>query len=163
MENRVGDRRPSSKELEKLLSDVGSVHERLQRWGLDLQPEERAPALRMWDGMRPVLDLVVRLARQEKITVKNVSLAGIEADAIVADDAAQFESALTAALQTAADTRLQAESEAMQGFFAYYNRLAQMSETDAALATALKPATDFMATGRRRRRTDEAPSDDAKK
>lgn len=162
MENRVGDERASSKELAKLMAEVASVHKRLRAFGIDLQPAERRAALRMWDGTSDALALVVRLAKQNGVAIKNFPLDAMADDLAVASDASKLEDALSAALQTAADTRLQAESEAMQGFFAYYNRLAQMSETDAALANELKPATDFMATGRRRRSPTAEASEDSK-
>jgi hypothetical protein len=150
MENRVGDAQPSEKEVEKILKLAKELASALQPYTVHLTAEERHRALKpRADGER-VTAQVLRLAGEHKLELSDVPVDGIQADLTLAQRMAPIAEALDPIVQSVADTMLQARSEAWWGTTAYYTALQGIARSNPQLKTALQPAVDFFALGRRK-------------
>lgn len=149
MENKVGDGIPSLKEREKLLGELKDVVSKLRKFGIVLSDEELQRVLHERKGAQPHIETVVALAREHKVSIKNVSLDGLVNDRTLFAAMAPFVTELRTGLMIAEHTAAQAESESWEAFLAYYGVLSRMAEHDAELARALDPVVKFMANGPR--------------
>ena len=151
MDNRVGDKLPSEKEVATILADIASIKTRLAKWGVHLSAEERLGATKLRAGAEELAPKLVSIAQSNKVEIRNVPLAGMTDDLALAKAMQPIELAIDELRQIAADTRLEASSEAAQAFYAYYSRLAKMAEMDPELETQMAPLVAVMATGRRKK------------
>lgn len=151
MENKVGDTHPSDEEIESILKDMASLKERIAKWGVLLSSEQRQGVTKLRAGAEELAPRLVALAQKNKVEIKGVPLDGLTADLKLVKAVRPIEQAVEGLWQLVADTRLEANSEAAQAFYAYYSRLSQMSETDPELENELAPLTSAMATGRRKK------------
>lgn len=152
MENRVGDVVPSDKEVAQLVKDIESVAQRVAKFGVHLTPEERRRVPKMRDGGEKLVPLVGELAGIRKLDIPGMSVDGMKADLLLTDRLAPVANAAEALAQLLADTRLEAGGECWWAFTSFYSLLGSMAARDPKLATALKPAVDFFAIGRRKPR-----------
>lgn len=148
MQNRVGTAVPSAEDVATLEKDIKSIHERIARWGVTLSADERVSTAKIRLGGEVVVQLVYDLAVQHQLAVPGIPLEAMKQDLEVHKKAQRLEQRLTEAQQLAADTRLIAQSEAWQACMAYCSTLAVMASRNGELATALKPAVEFMSVKR---------------
>lgn len=151
MDNRVGDKLPSDNELATIVADIASIKARIAKWGVHLSADERQGATKLRGGAEELAPRLVALAAKNKVEIRGIPLDGMSDDLALARSMRPVEQAIGELAQIAADTRLEASSEAAQAFFAYYSRLSQMAETDAELEAEMAPLTAVMANGRRRK------------
>ena len=157
MENKVGDTVPSEDTLNATNEELTNARQKLKPFLVSLSVEERRRALRFRPGGEAIVALMAKLARQTGVSLPGVSVEGMEGDLALSKTLSSVEENAQVLLDAVSDTRLQALSEAWWAATALYTSLSRVADSDPELARALKPATEFFATGRRTPKT-ETPS-----
>jgi len=151
MDNKVGDKQPTPKELAQLLKQLKELVEQLRPYGITLTTDERKRTLRPRKGAEAHMQRVHDLAVKHGVTLKHIPLDGMANDLALAKQLQPVEDELRVGLQLVEDTGTQAASEAWEAFLAYYGVLSSMAGRSADLAAELQSVVDFMATGPRKK------------
>ena len=154
MQNRVGNVIPSEQEIQRLVKEVESLGEKIQKFTLRLSAEERQRTTKMRASGERIVELVGTLATRNEVSLPRISVEDMKNDLVLAQRLAPLAQALQNVSQTVSDTILQAQSECWWATTAFYSALARLSDVDPQLEGALKPAVEFFA---RRRRIQPAP------
>lgn len=110
-------------------------------------------------GGEKIALLLAELATKHGVTLPKISVEEMKADLTLASRLSSLAADVHAYAQRLDDTSLEANSEAWWAATAFYTALARMAPADPALQSALAPAVEFFAVGRRK----AAPSDPSKK
>ena len=154
LENKVGDSVPSQETIEATNDGFTKARQKLKPFLITLSVEERKRALKFRPGGDAIVALMAKLARKSGVSLPGVSIEGMEGDLALSNGLSSVEENAQAFLDAVSDTRLQALSEAWWAATALYTSLSRVADSDPELARALKPATEFFATGRRTPKTE---------
>jgi hypothetical protein len=150
MQDKVGSKIPSEKDIQKLIDDLKSIENRIAEYTITLTSDERQATTKMRIGGEEVVATVGHLATEHSLTLPEISVDGMNADLLLAKRLRPLATAATALAQRLDDTILQAQSECWWAATAYYSTLARISGANAKLQASLKPVVDFFAIGRRK-------------
>ena len=145
MQNRVGNVIPSAEEIQQLVKDIETFAAKIDKFTLMLSAEERQRTTKMRARGERVVDLVGSLAARHQVALPRISVGDMNADLVLAQRLAPVASALETLTQKVSDTILQAQSECWWAAMAFYSALTRLSDVDAELEDALKPAIEFFA------------------
>jgi hypothetical protein len=151
MENRVGSKVPSEKDVEKLVAQVKALSHALESFTVALTAEQRQATTKFRPGGEAIVATVGRLADEHAVALPGVSVEDMSADLLLAQRLAPLATALEALSQRVDDTVLEARSECWWAATALYTSLARVAGGSPALETSLKPVTEFFAAGRRKK------------
>jgi hypothetical protein len=152
MQNRVGSLIPSAEDSQQLVKDFDTFVAKIDKYTLMLSAEERKRTTKMRVQGERIVDLIGTLATRHQVALPRISVGDMNADLLLAQRLAPLAARLSAVSQKVADTILQAQSECWWSAMAFYSALTRLSNVDAELEAALKPAIEFFA---RRARPDE--------
>jgi hypothetical protein len=155
MQNRIGDVMPSDQEVQHLLADVQNLAARIEKLTVTLSAEERQRTTKMRGQGERIVEMVGDLATRNEVSLPRISVEDMKNDLTLAQRLAPLAQALEGVSQTVSDTILQAQSECWWAATAFYTALSRLSDVDAQLEGALKPAIEFFA---RRRRSEPLPA-----
>src|SRR5215212_978111 len=155
MKNRVGNVVPSDQEIQRLLKDVQNLAARIEKFTVTLSAEERQRTTKMRAQGERIVEMVGDLATRNEVSLPRISVEDMKDDLTLAQRLAPLAQALEGVSQTVSDTILQAQSECWWAATAFYTALSRLSDADAQLEGALKPAVEFFA---RRRRSEPLPA-----
>ena len=150
MQYRTKATNPSEKEIEKLVKQIKDVKKEIQAYIVDLSLSERRRLLKPRPGSDKVTQVVTRVAGERNVQVAGIPAADIEANLVRAQRLAPLRQEVAAFAQSLRDSVFEAESMTWWATTALYTMLQAATRNDAALRTALAPATAFFATGRRK-------------
>ena len=150
MENKVGDKVPSQKQLDTIYSEIEKGINALGEFCITLQEYERRATNKPIKGAEPLVEKAYQLANDYEISVKHVPLDGMLNDLRLAQEMPRFQSLLARGAQLIADTTLQAKSEMWTAYLSYYNALRRTGEHLPALAAEMKGLQDAMKAARKR-------------
>jgi hypothetical protein len=156
MQNRVGSVIPSAEDIQQLVKDIDTFAAKIDKFTLMLSTEERRRTTKMRARGERVVELVGTLAVRHQVALPRISVSDMNADLVLAQRLAPLASRLDAVSQKVADTILQAQSECWWAAMAFYSALTRLSNVDAELEDALKPAIEFFARRPRPELTAEA-------
>ena len=156
MQNRVGSVIPSAEGIQQLVKDIDTFAAKIDKFTLMLSTEERRRTTKMRARGERVVELVGTLAARHQVALPRISVSDMNADLVLAQRLAPLASRLDAVSQKVADTILQAQSECWWAAMAFYSALTRLSNVDAELEDALKPAIEFFARRPRPEPTAEA-------
>lgn len=151
MENRVGDEVPSEVEAAKLVKDIEAIGKKVDKYGVDLSPDERSHVLKPPDGSDSVTQLIAKLVAKYKVTLPGVSADEMLADMTLAQRLIPAANAIAAVERKVQDSILQANSERWAATTAAYTALVRAMGANPALENELKPALEFFGVGRKRK------------
>ena len=149
MDNKVGDNAPDAAGMAAILSQLTTPVNALKVFCINVSKEQRKRFLHARLGAEPHIARIHDLAVQHGLNIEGIPLTGMLADLSLFTLLRPVRDLLATALQMVDDTAGQAESEAWEAFLAYYGALTGMAKHLPALATAIKPTIEFMATGPR--------------
>lgn len=152
-ENRVGDHKPSPERMQELRQRLEEIVNELRSFGVTLSEQERVRVTRPRVGGEVHVPRVLELAKQYNLHVPDYPAEAIQNDLSLAAGLVPFRELFRTALGLVDDTINQAESEYWEGFLAYYGVLDALSYRTPQLQAELRPLVEFMALGRRRRRS----------
>ena len=155
MKNRVGNVMPSDQEIQRLLKDVQNLAARIEKFTVTLSAEERQRTTKMRAQGERIVEMVGDLATRNEVSLPRISVEDMKDDLTLAQRLAPLAQALEGVSQTVSDTILQAQSECWWAATAFYTALSRLSDADAQLEGALKPAIELFA---RRRRSEPLPA-----
>ena len=155
MKNRVGNVMPSDPEVQRLVKDVQNLAARIEKFTVTLSSEERQRTTKMRAQGERIVEMVGDLATRNEVSLPRISVEDMKNDLTLAQRLAPLAQALESVSQTVSDTILQAQSECWWAATAFYTALSRLSNADAQLEGALKPAIEFFA---RRRRSEPLPA-----
>jgi hypothetical protein len=142
---------PSEKETEKLLRQLRSISDALNKYAAaNLTPDERRHLLKPRPGGDKISEIVTRVAADRKIEISGASANEINQNRTRVLRLEPLRAAAAALTKSLADTILQAESKAWWATTAVYTALQGAARSDGALKLELEPARTFFATGRRK-------------
>jgi hypothetical protein len=151
MENLVGQKVPNDKEVASIIKLLESADAQVAKFvDVHLSPEARKGMLRFRPGGEKIATLVGRLASEKGVALPHENVDDMNADLALLQQLRPLLSAAQSLLQRIDDGLLEAESECWSAVTGLYSVLSSMAARDPQLATALRPATDFFATGRRK-------------
>jgi hypothetical protein len=150
MQNRVGNVIPSEQDIQRLVKDIESVAERMEKFTVLLSAEERRHTTKMRARGEDVVELVGDLAAEHEVSLPRISVDDMRGDLALMRRLAPLAKALENLSQTVANTILLAQSECWWAATAFYSALTRLSDADPQLEAALKPAIEFFARRRRR-------------
>lgn len=150
MENRVGNHVPSIHEIDALMKEVADLRDKIAKFSVNLTVDERRRATRFRPGGEPIVQMITDLARTEGVTLPKLTPDDVVADLRLAERIRPLVDAVEAVSRTLSDTLIEAQSECWWGATAFYTALARAASDDARLESALRPAVDFFAIGRRK-------------
>jgi hypothetical protein len=151
MENRVGDEVPSEVEAMKLVKDIEAIGKRIDKYGVDLSPDERSRALKPPDGSEATTQLMAKLVAKYKLTLPGVAADEMLADLALAQRLGPVVMAIAALERKVQDAVLQANHERWSATTAAYTALVRAMGANPALENELKPAMEFFGVGRKRK------------
>lgn len=151
MENRVGDKTPTTADIQKMVKGVDDLLAELSKFGLTLLPDERVGLTRGRLGIEPYLARMAQLAKKYSFNVPGVTPDGLLSDVRTVVDLAPLEAALEKALQLVKDTRALARSEAAEAGLLYYALAQSAASRIPEIEVEVREMRSFMATGPRRR------------
>ncbi len=155
MENRVGDKTPSTAEIQKHIKTVNDLITTVGKYCVGLLPDERQSLTRGRIGMEPYLTRMAVLAKKFGFNVPGASPDGLLNDVRTVTELAPLEQALEKALQLVRDTRALARSEAAEAGLLYYALAQSAAGRSPELEVEVREMRAFMATGPRRAKTPE--------
>src|SRR5262249_20114170 len=138
------------KQMKALVERVSQVLRELDRYTVALTPGDKQRLIKPRRGSEKIGELIATIADERKVRLPTASTAQIAAQRSRAKRYAPLQIAaesLTAALH---DTIFDAESKAWRSTLAFYTALQGLASNDATLQTALEPAKQFFATGKRK-------------
>jgi hypothetical protein len=147
MDNKVGDNAPDAAGMAAILSQLTTPVNALKLFCINISKDQRKRLLHARLGSEPHIARVHDLSVQNGLSIDSIPLTGMLADLALFTLLRPIRDLLATALQMVDDTAGQAESEAWEAFLAYYGALTGMAKHLPALATAIKPTVEFMATG----------------
>jgi len=153
MQDLVGSKVPSAKDIEKLVDQVKAITATMEEYTITLTDKQRAATTKMRNGGEAVVSTIGGLTTEHKISLPQITVEGMNADLLLAQRLRSLSTAVTALGQRLDDTILEAQSECWWAATAYYTTLARISSANADLQAALKPVVDFFAVGRRKPKT----------
>ena len=157
MQNRVGSLIPSAEDTQQLVKEFDTFVAKIDKYTLMLSAEQRKRTTKMRVQGERIVDLIGTLATRHQVALPRISVGDMNADLLLAQRLAPLAARLNAASQKVADTILQAQSECWWSAMAFYSALTRLSNVDAELEAALKPAIEFFA----RRARPEEPTAEA--
>ena len=157
MHNRVGEKTPTTAELQKQIKLVEDLNTTLAKYCVALLPDERKGLTRARLGIEPHLSSMADVAERFGFDVPGAAPSSLRSDVRTAQDLAPLEAALDKALQLVRDTRALARSEAAEAGLLYYGLAQAASARSPELEVAVRGMRDFMATGPRRAKDPQAP------
>lgn len=158
MENLVGDVLPSETDANQLLDDVKAIAKKIEQYGDNLTPDERAHAPKPPDGSEPITELVASLVTKHKVSLPGVGADDLLADLTLAKRLAPLVSAIAALERQVQDVILQANAERWAATTAGYTALVRAMSASSQLENDLKPALEFFGVGRKRKRRSPKPT-----
>ena len=150
MQDKVGTKVPSEKDVQKLVDDLKAIQAKIEEYTITLTSDERQTTTKMRIGGEGVVETIGSLAAEHKLSLPEISVEGMNADLLLAKRLRPLANAATGLAQRLDDTILQAQSEYWWAATAFYSTLARISGANANLQAALKPVVDFFAVGRRK-------------
>ena len=117
--------------------------------------QERQRTTKMRAQGERIVEMVGDLATRNEVSLPRISVEDMKNDLTLAQRLAPLAQALESVSRTVEDTILQAQSECWWAATAFYTALSRLSDADAQLEGALKPAIEFFA---RRRRSEPLPA-----
>ena len=159
MQDKVGSKIPSQKEIDALIADIQAIEAKVEKFTILLTKEERAATTKMRKGGETVVPTIADLTNEHGLLLPKISTDGMKADLLLAQRIRPLADRVTALAQRLDDTVLEAQSECWWAATAFYTALVRISAAEAKLQAALKPIVDFFAVGRRKK--NEPPSGDA--
>lgn len=151
MENKIGNVQLTEREREAVVKELAALDARVAKVAdVHLDPQDRRSILKMRPGGEKQIPLIARLATERGVVIPTMSVDGMNADLEIAQSLRVLLSAADSLRQRIEDGVLEAEAECWSAATAFYSVLSSMAARDPQLANALRPATDFFATGRRR-------------
>jgi hypothetical protein len=150
MQDKVGSKVPTEKEVQKLIEDVKAIQAKIEEYTIALTSDDRAVTTKMRTGGESVVGTIGGLAKDHGLSLPEISVDAMNADLLLVQRLRPLSSALGALLQRVDDTILEAQSECWWAATAFYTTLARLSSANATLQAALKPVVDFFAVGRRK-------------
>lgn len=151
MENKVGTTLPTQQEIEQINQDLESLLQRINKWGVVLNSEQRQAAMKIRTGGEAFIPPVMDTAKAAGVNIPGMPLAGMEADWKLYSIAKTVEEKAALLHQLISDTRLQSGSETWQAWLGHYSVLTTLATRDNTVAAKIKGAVEFMSTGPRKK------------
>lgn len=155
MENRVGEKTPSTAEIQKQIKTVNDLITTVSKYCVGLLPDERQTLTRSRLGIEPHLARMALTAKKFGFNVPGTSPDALLNDVRTATDLAPLEQALDKALQLVRDTRALARSEAAEAGLLYYGLAQSAASRIPEVDVEVREMRSFMATGPRRAKVPE--------
>jgi hypothetical protein len=155
VENRVGDKTPSTAEIQKQIKTVNDLINTISKYCVGLLPDERQSLTRSRLGIEPHLSRMALVAKKFGFNVPGASPDALLNDVRTTTDLAPLEQALEKALQLVRDTRALARSEAAEAGLLYYGLAQSAAGRIPELEVEVREMRAFLATGPRRGRAPE--------
>ncbi len=150
MEDRVGQNNPTSKDVQALIDELRALRKKTEKYTVSLTTDDRRSMGRLRPGAEAIVAALGTLAAKQELKLPKISLQGMKDDLDLQAILTPLLAELQSLTQRIEDTVVEAQTECWWAATAYYTALNRMSAADAELADALKPATEFFATGKRR-------------
>lgn len=157
MNNRVGDKTPSTTDIQKQTKLIEDLTADLGKYCVTLLPDERRGLTRARLGIEPHLSRMADVAERFGFDVPGAAPDSLRDDVRTVQDLAPLEAALDKALQLVRDTRALARSEAAEAGLLYYGLAQAAAARSPDLEVAVRGMRDFMANGPRRPKDPQAP------
>jgi hypothetical protein len=157
MDNKVGDKLPTPKQIAKALEAIREARKVLEPFVISLSSEERKRLVRFRPGGEMVVDKVAALASERNVSIPGISVQAMQADLELARALAPIANELEKLTAEVDDTVQEAEAECWWAATAFYSTLARTQAADRKLEAELKPVVDFFAIGRRKKKGEEPP------
>ena len=152
MENKVGHKVPTAKDIQQVAEQLDAVTKQLRAWCINLPADERSGGARFRQGGPAMARLLTEIATRHGVELKGSSLDELANDLAVMTAARQLQGQATQLTQLLDDTANEAEREASDAFHRDYSRLSNLAESDPALATEIAPLVDHLTPVRRRKK-----------
>lgn len=147
VQDKVGHNLPTEEEFREMSEQLRSLINKIRTFGVALTKAQRKALNNPRRGSEEMVHLVLDLAEQEGVKVKNVTRQGILDDLRLAKAALNLFNLFTVGQQLAKDTLRQAKSEYWEGTLAIYRVLQALAESNPDLAQQIDPMVQFMALG----------------
>jgi hypothetical protein len=157
MDNKVGDKIPTPKQIEKALTAIRDARKVLAPFLISLSADQRKRLIRFRPGGETVVSKVGEAASKRDVSLPGISVENMQADLALVHALAPVAAELETFTAEVDDTVLEAEAECWWAATAFYSSLSRIQATDPKLESELKPVVDFFALGRRKKAPESEP------
>jgi len=157
MNKAVNNTMPSQKQIEKAVNEVKGATDAVNKYVLNLTPNEKRRSAKPRRGGDKISELIARVAIDWKLAVTGVTPGEIVAHRDRAMRLRPLQEASLALARSLGDAIYDAESKAWSATTSVYSVLKNVARKDGALRAELAPAMEFFSTGKRKPKTPPAP------
>ena len=152
MENKVGDKVPSSAEFDKRLKQLQDVLGWMKTFCVNLSAEERAKLTRGRRGAEPYLLQIAEVAKKYNWSVPGVSADDVLADCKLVTSMQPLADVARQILELADDTLAEGTSEANEGGYLFYGIGQSVASRVPEVESVVRPFAEFLSATRKKRK-----------